>query len=193
MTPSAISGISCSNKPLYQLRARAAEHDFDAAPLRLDLENDRSNPFVGVMRLARDLFAARQNRLETSQRDGGCASFAALNHAGDHLADLFHILVDQRIAFGFANLLDDDLFGGLSPDAADHLFRIECFAVTAGIDGTVFARDADDDIRLLAVLALGRGHQRRFDGLENDLRVNVLVAVKRVDDSQQLVWIHVWS
>jgi hypothetical protein len=48
----------------------------------------------------------------------------------------------------------------------------------------------DIDIRLFAVLTSRSRHERRFDRLKDDLGFNVLVAVERIDDSQQLVRIH---
>ena len=41
-----------------------------------------------------------------------------------------------------------------------------------------------------AVVLLGGGDQRRFDALEDDLLVDILIAVDRVDDPQNLVRIH---
>ncbi len=159
-------------------------------PLRLDFEDDRPDPFVGMMRFARDLLAARQDRFEAAERHGGSTTLRSLNDPVHHLPDLLLVFVDQRIAFGFADLLDDDLLGGLRSDAADHLLGVERLAVAAGVDRAVFAGDPHHDVRFLAVLAFGGGDQRRLDGLEHDLRVNVLVPVQRVDDAQQLIWIH---
>ena len=41
-----------------------------------------------------------------------------------------------------------------------------------------------------AVVLLGGRDQGRFDALEDDFLVDVLVAVDRVDDAQQFIWIH---
>ena len=48
----------------------------------------------------------------------------------------------------------------------------------------------DDDLLLFAVLLLGGGDQRRLDGQEDDLLVDVLVTMDRVDDSQQFIGVH---
>ena len=117
------------------------------------------------------------------------APFVALHHAGDHLADQLVIFVVQSVALGLANLLDHHLLGGLR-DAADGLLGIEGNAVVRAADRAVFAVDVDDDVFFFAVLLLGGRDQRRLDGAEDDFLVDVLVAMDRVDDSQQFVGIH---
>ena len=48
----------------------------------------------------------------------------------------------------------------------------------------------DLDVFFFAVVLFGGGDQRRFDALEDDLLVDVLVAVDRVNDPQQFAGIH---
>ena len=60
----------------------------------------------------------------------------------------------------------------------------------AAADGAVGAVDLDDDLRLFSVVFLGGGDQRRLDPLEDDLFVDILIAVDRVDDAKQFVGVH---
>ena len=114
----------------------------------------------------------------------------ALHDAGHQLPLFSFVFVEQGVAFGFAHLLNDDLLGGLCADAAGGFFRIERNAVVRARNRAVFAIDGDDDFLVFAVLLLGGGDQRRLDGQENDLLVDVLVTMDRVDDPQQLISVH---
>ena len=58
------------------------------------------------------------------------------------------------------------------------------------LDGAAGAIDLDNDVRLLPVVLLSGGNQRRFDPLEDNLFVDILVAMDRVNDSQQFVGVH---
>ena len=100
------------------------------------------------------------------------------------------IFVVQGIAFGFANLLDDDLLGGLGDDAAQRFLGIELDAVVRAGDRAADAVDADDDILIFAVLFFGGRDQRSFDRLEHDFFIDVLIAMDRIDDAQDFGWIH---
>ena len=63
-------------------------------------------------------------------------------------------------------------------------------AVVGPGDAAVLAIDGDHDVLFFAVVLLGGGHQGRFDGLEEDLLVDVLLAVDRIDDPQDFARIH---
>ena len=72
-------------------------------------------------------------------------------------------------------------------------------AISAGSIGTplwraadraVGAVDLDDDFGFFAVVLLGGGDQRRLDALEDDLFVDILIAMDRVDDAKQFVGVH---
>jgi hypothetical protein len=143
-----------------------------------------------VVRLAGDLLAARQNGFAVLQGDRGGPPLIALHDPRDELTLFLVVFVVQRVAFGLADLLNDDLLGGLSDDSAQRLAFVERGAVVRAGDRTVGAIDTDDDLLVLAVLLIGRGNQRRHDGLEHDLFFNVLVAMNRIDDSQQFARIH---
>ena len=55
---------------------------------------------------------------------------------------------------------------------------------------TVFAVDLDDDVGFFAVVLLGGRDERSLDPLEHDLFVDVLIAMDRIDDSQNFLGIH---
>ena len=64
---------------------------------------------------------------------------------------------------------------------------IQRHAVVRAADRAVIAIDMDDDVLFFAVVFLGGRDQGRFDAFEDDLLVDVLVAVDRVDDPKQFV------
>ena len=64
--------------------------------------------------------------------------------------------------------------------------RPSCVAVNR----TVFAVDLHDDVGFFAVVLLGGRDERSLDPLEDDFLVDVLVAMDRIDDSQNFLGIH---
>ena len=178
---------------LHQVRLGAAEDDLDAAARLADLVDGRPHALVGVVRFAGDLLAAGEDGLDVGQGDRGGAAFVALDHAGDQLPLEFLVFGVEGVAFGLADLLDHHLLGGLGADALGHFFRRQGDAVVRSGDGAVLAIDGDLDVFLFAVVFFGGGDQRRFDALEDDLLVDVLVAVDRVNDPKQFAGIHRFS
>ena len=130
-----------------------------------------------MMRFTGNLLAARQDGFDRPQGHGRGTAFSSLNDARNHLADLFLEFVDQRIAFGFADLLNDYLLCRLSANSPDHL-GIDHFAVTGPLQGTCFAVDRDHDVRLFAVLLSRSRNKRRLDRLKDVLRIDVLVSMQ---------------
>ena len=169
-------------QPSNQIGVFPTEHDLDAIALRFDLVNDRPHAFVGMMRFALNLFAAGQYRLDARQRHGRGSAITSLHNSGNHRADLLFVLFDQRVAFRLTNLLNDHLLGCLCADPPDHL-GVEFHAIADASESARLAVDRDRDIRLFAVLLTSCRSQRRFDRLEDDFRVNVLITMQRIDDS----------
>ena len=103
------------------------------------------------------------------------------------------VLVVEGVAFRFANLLDNHLLGGLSGDATQEVADLVFFKGLA-IDGRrrlpAVAVDVDVDLALFAEVLPGRGDDRLFDPFEHDLLVDVLIAMDRIDDSQDLAAVH---
>ena len=83
------------------------------------------------MGLAGNLFTARQDRFDTSQRNGYHSTFVSVNGSSDDVVDNLTELIDLRITLGFANLLNDHLLGRLGSDATDHFFVVQFFLTTA--------------------------------------------------------------
>src|SRR5690606_706730 len=110
-------------QPLDQQRTGAAEHHADAAALRPHVTNHRAQPLVRMVRFPRNLLATRQNTFDVAERHGRRVVLVPLDDAVDELPDLTFELFDQRVPFGFTDLLNNDLLGCLGPDAADHFFR----------------------------------------------------------------------
>ena len=172
------------------MRARAAKDHLHSAADFADLGNGGADAFVRMVRLAGNLLAARQDRFNIVELHGRSAALVSLHDAGDHLADHLGVFVMQSVALRLANFLNHHLFGGLSADPADGFFRIDGGAVMSTADRTVLAVDVDDDFFFFAVLLLCSRYQGRFNTLEDDFFVDILVAMDRVDDSQYFVWIH---
>ena len=76
---------------------------------------------AGAVRLARHLLAHRQHGLGAAQVDDDVAALEAADDAGDELALAVLVLVEDVLALGVADALDDDLLGGLRGDAAEPL------------------------------------------------------------------------
>ena len=172
------------------MRAGSAKDDFHPAPRFADLAHDGAHPFVGVMGLAGDLLASGQQRLRIAQCHRGRPPLVALHDTGNQLVLQVHVFLVQGIPFRLADLLDHHLLGRLRPDSLGHLFRSQRHPVVSPADHTTLAVDEDFDLLLFAVVLLGGGDQRSFDTLEDDLFVDILVAVDRIHDPQQFAGVH---
>ncbi len=170
-------------KPQDQVRLGAAEDDLHPAAGLLHFVDRRAHALVGMMRFAGDLFALGQYRLDVGQRDGGGAAFVALNDAGDQLPAQLFVFVVQGVPLGLANLLDHHLLGGLGADALGDFGGVHRHAIVAAANRTGGAINHDDDVGFFPVVLLGGGNQGRFDPLEDDLFVDILIAMDRIDDT----------
>ena len=96
-----------------------AEDDLDPLADLADVEDDRPDPLAGVVALAGDLLAAGQDAVGLAEVDDDRPALEPLHGAGDQLAALVLELVEEAVALGLADLLDDDLLGGLGGDPAE--------------------------------------------------------------------------
>ena len=80
------------------------------------------------------LFLARQHGLDAADLDDDVAVLEPLDDAVDHLADALVVLGEDVLALGFADLLEDDLLGGLRGDAAEHFGRLRKLHLVAELD-----------------------------------------------------------
>ena len=69
--------------------------------------------------LARQKLVAPQHRFGPAQIDRDVAVFHALDQTVDDLADAVLVFLELALPFGLADLLDDDLLGGLGGDPAE--------------------------------------------------------------------------
>src|SRR5262249_20294149 len=132
----------------------------------------------------------RQNRFNAVKRYDRGRSLIPRYDSGDHRADFRAEFTEERIAFSFADFLDDDLLGGLRSDAAANFGLVHWLRVVRARDFARFTIDDDDNIRQLTVVLLCSRDERRFDGLEDDLLVNALLSMERIDDAEHVSRIH---
>ena len=170
-------------KPLNKLGANPRQNDLHPTADLPDLEDRRPDPFIGVVALAGNLLGPGQDCLRGTQRDRGGGPFDPRDHPRHHLADLLLELVVDRIPFGFANLLDDHLLGGLGADAAREFGGVDLGTVMRAGEAATGPVDRDGNLGSLTVLTGERGNERCFDRLKDDLFVDVFVAMNGIDDS----------
>ena len=147
------------------------------------------------MRLARNLLAARQESLDFADIDDGRPALKPDDRAADDSP--FNVLkfVVQRIAFGFADLLNHHLLGSLSGNATENVaddFRVKRLAVAVDAGFAGLAVDVDFQFVIFAKVLARSGQDRLFDSLKHDLFVDVLVAMNCVDDSQYFCTVHLF-
>src|SRR5262249_30895136 len=126
-------------------------------------------------------------RLGLADADRGGAAVEAADHAGDQVALLGVVLVEDGGGLLLLEQLDDHLLGGLGGDAAQRL-DVQRLFTAAGGDLAAVAVDGDVDVGFVfVVVVLVDGEaDRLFDGGEDDLARDVLLAVDVVHTPQQL-------
>src|SRR5262249_38237455 len=103
----------------------------------------------------------------------------------DQVAALVLEFIEEAVTLRLADLLDNDLLGGLGGDPAE-IGWSDRRAVRGGRRLAGVAVDPDLDLFSVGIVLLrGRG-QRRFDPLEQDLLGDILVAVDAIDDTDQI-------
>ena len=118
-----------------------AEDDLDALAHLADVQDDGADPLVGVVAFPGNLLAARQDAVGLAQVDDDRAALEPLHRPGDQVANLVLELVEQAVALGFADLLDDHLLGCLRGDPPQ-LGGVHLGPVLGGVDCTGLAIDA---------------------------------------------------
>ena len=117
--PSSSSGTSSSNS---LIRNSGAVRDKISCGPRLaavDLPDERAHAVADAQVFLRDHLVARQHRFERPGFDDRVAAFHALDDAGDQMFFARQKIVQDLLALGVADLLQDDLLGGLRADAAE--------------------------------------------------------------------------
>ena len=98
---------------LHEVGMRAAEEDLRPAIFAEHVQDQRADAVVDADHFARDLRVAADHALGAAQVDDDMAELDALDDAGDDLADPVLELLELALALGVADLLEDDLLGGL--------------------------------------------------------------------------------
>ena len=95
------------------------QEDLRAAVLAADRQDQRADAVADADHFARDLLVAADDALGAAEVDDDVAELDALDDAGDDLAGAVLELLILALALGVADLLEDDLLGGLGGDAAE--------------------------------------------------------------------------
>ena len=149
-------------QPHHELRSSAAHEELRPPHLRTHVAQIASEPVAGARDLARDHFLANDDCLgvATQIEDDG-ASFETLHHAGHHFTDAVSIRIEDLRAFSLANLLHDDLLGGLRGDPSK-LHRFDgIFDEVPDVE--LRPPHADLAVEHLAVRVEDAGSDRLFD------------------------------
>src|SRR5687768_16213312 len=104
---------------LHEIGMGAAEEDLRPSVLAADRQDQRADPVADPDDLARDLLVAADDALGAAEIDDDVAELDPLDDAGDDLAGAVLELLILTLALGVADLLEDDLLGGLGGDAAE--------------------------------------------------------------------------
>ena len=136
----------------------SGKDNLDPAASLPDLNDHSPHPLVDPMRFAGNLFAAREKGFDLAEIDRGGTAVETGHGPGDHLSPQFLILDKQRISLGLADLLDHDLLGSLSRDAAENRSDVIGSNLDPGTVHCRFARgavDKDLDFGLFTVMLAG--------------------------------------
>src|SRR5216684_3878155 len=107
-----------------ELRRGARQDQLRAARLAVDLHHPGAHAVADPEVLLRNHVLARQQRLEAAGLDDGAAALHALHRAGDQLVAARQEVVQDLLALGITDALQDHLLRGLRADAAE-LDRLE--------------------------------------------------------------------
>ena len=102
----------------------ARQDQLRPAAAAVDLQQEGAHAVADAQVLLRDHLIARQHRLDAAGLDDRVAALDALDRAGDQMLLARQEVVQDLLALGIADLLQDDLLGGLRADAAE-LDRLE--------------------------------------------------------------------
>ena len=105
---------------LEEALVRAADEDLRPARGAADLEHERLDVLADAVVLERRLLGRGEDRLDAlADVEDHRPRLDPVDRAGDELALAARELVEDRVALGLAEALQDDLLGGLGADAAE--------------------------------------------------------------------------
>ncbi len=173
------------------VRVSAREDDPDALPDLLHLEDEALHALARVVGLARDLLAPGNDPLALAQVHDHVRALVALDRAVHERADLLDVLVEDDVPLRLADLLDHDLLGGEGRDAAEVAQVLDRTLAVERRDVARVAVDLDHDVLVRAELLLRRREKGALDPLEDELLVDRLLTMERVDDPEDVPALHV--
>ena len=104
-----------------ELRGHARQDELRAARLAIDLGDERAHAVAHAQVFLRDQLVARQQRLDAARFHDQVAALGALHGAGHERLAALEEVVEDLLALGVADLLQDHLLGGLRADAPEGL------------------------------------------------------------------------
>ena len=115
-----ISGTSSSNRRLQEALVGPADEDLRPARRAPDLEHERLDVLADAVVLEGRLLGGGEDRLDVlADVEDDRPRLDPVDGAGDELALAARELVEDRVALGLAEALEDDLLGGLGADPAE--------------------------------------------------------------------------
>jgi hypothetical protein len=118
----------------HEGRGRTRQHDLRAAQRGINLDHHGPHAVAAAQVFLRDQLAALQAPFDTTALDDEIALVETLDRAGEDLVATRQEIVQQLLALGIADLLQDDLLGRLRADPADGHGLDRLFEVVAHVD-----------------------------------------------------------
>jgi hypothetical protein len=160
------------------------KNDLESLAALANFENHRPDSLSGTVDLAGNLLASGEDRFDFADIDGNDASFISLNDTDNKRSPLCDVFVEEGVSLRLSDFLDHDLFCCLGGDSAER-DGINVFAGGRRGDFTRFTIHMHLQIGFLTEMLSSGGQVRRFNAIENDLSLDVLVAVDGIDDPQE--------
>ena len=171
---------------------RARDDDRGLLERLADLDDVGLDALVVVVALGGGLLGRRQQRLDALRAaDERVAAVRLLHDAGDDVAHAVDVLLEDLLALGLADDLQDDLLGRLRGDARDVGRRdvlllddraFEVLGLVADelvdVDAAVVAVDRDPDLVLEVEHLLVGGSEGLLEAVEDDELVDALLALE---------------
>ena len=171
---------------LHEVRVRPREDDDDLLALLLDVQDVGADAVARAVVLVEDLLLPGEHTLGAAEVHDDAAALEPLHGPRDERLELRLVVVVDDVALGLADALGHDLVGRARRDPAEAVER-QRLALFLGGDVPRHAVDRHLHVALGLEPLLGGGGERLLDGREERLLVHPLVAVDRVDESEQFL------
>jgi hypothetical protein len=136
----------------------ARQHDLRAAGAAVDAQQVGAHAVADAQVLAGDHLVAVQEALDAAGFDDRVAAVDALDDAVDEVLLAGEEVLDDLLALGIADFLQDDLLGGLRADAAELDVFQRLFDVVADLDVGDLVLGVDQQDLVALVFQVGFGH-----------------------------------